>query len=132
MYSTPNSSCNSNVIVTRGFVFQPLFCMLLISGSYLACLCVRAYSGNLSWQYVNSMSCMICVGVGFSGIGVWVGTPSTLSIFVLNLTWHWQFVCEHVHLRSHSSTLCVTTWTQLREKWKRNKVSPCEWKFKYS
>ena len=36
------------VIVMRGFVFHPLFCMLLINGSYLACLSVRACSGNLS------------------------------------------------------------------------------------
>ena len=36
------------MMVIRGFVFYPLFCMLLINGSYLACLCVRACSGNLS------------------------------------------------------------------------------------
>ena len=36
------------VIVMRRFIFQPLFCMLLINGSYLACLCVRACLGNLS------------------------------------------------------------------------------------
>ena len=36
------------VIVMRAFVFHPLFCMLLINGSYLACLCMRACSGNLS------------------------------------------------------------------------------------
>ena len=47
------------VIIMRGFVFQPLFCMLLISGSYLARLCVRVCSGNMSWQYVNSMNCMV-------------------------------------------------------------------------
>ena len=43
------------VIVIRGFVFQPLFRIVLISGSYFACFCVRACSGNLSWQYLNSM-----------------------------------------------------------------------------
>ena len=51
------------VIVIRGFVFQPLFCILLISGLYFACFCVRAYSGNLSWQYVNSMNCIVYVCV---------------------------------------------------------------------
>ena len=35
------------VIVMRGFVFQPLFHMVLISGSNFACFCVRACSGNL-------------------------------------------------------------------------------------
>ena len=54
------------VIVMRGLVFHPLFWMLLISGSYLACLCVRACSGNLSWQYVNSMNWIVCVGEGDS------------------------------------------------------------------
>jgi hypothetical protein len=36
------------VIVMRGLVFQPLFWMVLFSGSYLVCLCVRACFGNLS------------------------------------------------------------------------------------
>ena len=36
------------MIVMRGFVFQPMFCMLLMSGSYSTCLCVRACSENLS------------------------------------------------------------------------------------
>ena len=47
------------VMVMRGLVFQPLFCSVVISGSYLACLCERACSGNLSWQYVNSMNCIV-------------------------------------------------------------------------
>ena len=37
------------VIVTRGFVFQPLFHMALIKGLYLACFCVISCYGNLSW-----------------------------------------------------------------------------------
>ena len=37
------------VMVMRGLVFHPLFCMVLISGSYLVCLCMRACSRNLSW-----------------------------------------------------------------------------------
>ena len=35
------------VMVIRGFVFHPLLCIVLINGSYLACLCVMACSGNL-------------------------------------------------------------------------------------
>ena len=44
------------MILMRGLVFHPLFCMLLISRSYLVCLCMRPCSGNLSWQSVNSMN----------------------------------------------------------------------------
>jgi hypothetical protein len=36
------------VMVMRGFVFHPLIPIMLISGSYLLCLCVRACLGNLS------------------------------------------------------------------------------------
>jgi hypothetical protein len=43
------------VIVMRGFVLHPWFCMMLINESYLVCLCMKTCSGNLSWQYVNSM-----------------------------------------------------------------------------
>jgi hypothetical protein len=47
------------VMVIKELVFHPLFCMVLFSGSYLACLCVMACSWNLSWQYVNSMNCIM-------------------------------------------------------------------------
>ena len=94
------------VIVMRRFVFHPLFCMLLIKGSYLACLYMRACSGNLSWQYLNSMNCIVWVGVGSKGIGAWFGAPNMLSISCLNLAWHWQFVCGHVHFMSHYGTVC--------------------------
>ena len=45
------------VIVTRGFIFQPLFCILLINGSYLACLCVYkiqylVYSSSYSYNWL--------------------------------------------------------------------------------
>jgi hypothetical protein len=36
------------VIVMRGLVFHRLFFSVVISGSYLLCLCVRACSGNMS------------------------------------------------------------------------------------
>ena len=54
------------VMVIRGFVFQPLFLIVLIS-RYFSCFCVRACSGNLSWQHVNSMSCIVCVCEGSRG-----------------------------------------------------------------
>ena len=37
------------VMVMRGLVSQQLFCMVLISGSYLVCLCERGCPWNLSW-----------------------------------------------------------------------------------
>ena len=94
------------VIVMRGFVFHPWFCMLSINESYLACLCVRACSGNLSWQYVNSMSCIVCVEDGSKGVGVWFGAPSIFRIYGLNLAWHWQFVYEHALFTSHYGIIC--------------------------
>ena len=69
------------VMVIRGFVFHPLFLIALISGSYLACFCVIACSGNLSWQYVNSMNCIICACEGSRGVGVWFGTPIIHKMF---------------------------------------------------
>ena len=50
------------VMVMRGMVFHPLFCMVVISGSYLVCLCMGACSGNVSWQFVSSMSWIVCGG----------------------------------------------------------------------
>ena len=94
------------VIVIRGFVFQPLFRIVLISGSYIACFCVRACSGNLSWQYVNSMNYIVCVCEGSMGVGVWFGVPSMQRISGLNLAWHWQLVCGHVHSISQFGTIC--------------------------
>jgi hypothetical protein len=41
------------VIMMKGFTFQPLFWQVLISGSYLVCLCLRAWLRNMFWQYVN-------------------------------------------------------------------------------
>ena len=36
------------VMVMRGLIFYPLFCLVLIGGPYLVCFCSRAWSGNLS------------------------------------------------------------------------------------
>ena len=41
-------------------------------------------------------------GDGSRGVDVWVGAPSIFRISGLSLAWHWQLVCEHVHLISHS------------------------------
>ena len=58
------------VMVIRGLVIHPLFCMVLIRGSYLMCLHVRARSGYLSWQYVNSMNWVVIAGDGDIGVCV--------------------------------------------------------------
>ena len=64
------------LMVTRGLVSHPLVCIVLMSGLYLMCLCVRACSGYLSWQYVNSMNWVVSVGEGnIMGVCVWFGAP---------------------------------------------------------
>ena len=79
--------------------------MFVIDGSYLMCLCVRAWSGNLSWQYVNSMSWTVTLREGVIGACVWFGAPIMHRMFGLSLAWHWH-VCVHVHLRSYSEIVC--------------------------
>ena len=94
------------VIVIRGFVFQPLFRIVLISGSYFACFCVRACSEKLSWHYVNLMSCIVCVREGIKGVIAWFGAPSMHMISGIYLAWHWKSVCGQVHSKSHFGTIC--------------------------
>jgi hypothetical protein len=98
------------VMVISGLTFQPLFCMLLISGSYLVCLWVRASSGNLSWQYVNSINWIVWLVEGTMGVGVWLWAPIMHNMSGFSLAWHWHFVCEHVHVRSHSGIVLSGGW----------------------
>jgi hypothetical protein len=77
------------MMVMRGLVFQPLLWMVLFSGSYLACLCVMAYFGNLSWQYVNSMNWIVCLGEGDIGGCVCFGAPITHRMSGIRLAWIW-------------------------------------------
>ena len=72
------------VIVMRGFVFHPLVLIALISGSYLARFCAMACSGNLSWQYVNSMY-VLCVSVRVLWVDVCFGAPSMHRMSGLSL-----------------------------------------------
>ena len=37
---------------------------------------------------------------------VWFGAPSMHRISGLSLAWHWQVVCGHMQLRSHSGIVC--------------------------
>ena len=50
-------------------------------------------------------------GDGSKGVDVWLGAPSIVRIYGLNLAWHWQCVCEHVHLISHYGM--VRSWVLL-------------------
>ena len=88
------------VMVMRGFVCHPRLCIVLMSGSYLLCLCARAWSGNLSWQYVNSMSWIVSVGEGDIGVCVWFKAPIMHRMYGRNLAWHQHIIWEHVHLKS--------------------------------
>lgn len=77
------------VMVMRALVFHPLFCKVLISGSYMVCLCMRACLRNLSWQYVNSMNWIVCLGDGDMGVCVWIGAPINMhKMSGHSLTWH--------------------------------------------
>ena len=58
--------------------------------------------GDLSWQYVNSMSWIIVVGDGAIGVCCMLfGAPIMRRMFGLSLAWHWRGVCGHVHLSNH-------------------------------
>jgi hypothetical protein len=80
------------MMVIRGLVLHPfyLFLMVLFSGPYLACLCVMACSGNLSWQYVISMNYIVWLGDGVVGTCVWFGAPIMHRMSSLSLAWHWH------------------------------------------
>ena len=86
----------------RGLVCQPWFCMFVINGSYLIWFCVKAKSGNLSWQYVNSTSWTVILGEDIIGVCAWLGVPIMHRTSRLSLAWHWHVVSVHVHLRSYS------------------------------
>ena len=94
----------------RGLVFQPLFCMILISGLYLLCLCMRSCSRNLLWQYVNLMNWIVCLGEGNKDVCVWFGTLMMHNMYGLSLAWHWHILCGHVHLRSHYGIVWFGGW----------------------
>ena len=83
-------------MVIRGVVCHPWFCMVSLSGSYLSCLCVRAWTGNLSWQYVNSINKTVNGEEGAIGVCVWFGAPIMHKISGLSLSWHWHVFCVHV------------------------------------
>ena len=84
-----------NVMAVRVLVCQPWFCMFVINESYLMCLCVRAWSGNMSWQCVNSMSWIVTLEEGVIGVCVWCGAPIMHRMSSLRLSFGigMLFVC---------------------------------------
>jgi hypothetical protein len=52
-----------------GVTSQPLVMMLFMSGWYFMIFLSRVLVANLSLQYVNSMNCMMILGVGVCGGG---------------------------------------------------------------
>ena len=88
------------VMVMMGLVCHPLFCRVLINGSYFMCFWVSACSGNLSWQYVNSINWIVRVEEGDMGVCVWLGAPIMHKMSGLSLAWHLHGVCWHEHLMS--------------------------------
>ena len=97
-------------MVMRELIFHPLFCIVLINGSYLVCLCARASFGNMSWQYVNSINWIVWLGDGSIGVCVWFGAPIMHIMSGLSLAWHWHFLSEHVLARSQSGTVSSGGW----------------------
>ena len=104
------ASLTPTVMVIRGLVLHPLFWIVLFSGSYLVCLCVRDCSWNLSWQYVNSMNCIVWLGDGHMGSCIWFGAPITHRMSSLSLVWHWHGFWWHVHWSSQFGIVCSCGW----------------------
>ena len=88
------------VMVMKGLVFHPLFYMVLLNEFYLICVCVKVWSGKLSWQYMNSLIWIVYMGEGAMGVCIWFGAPNMHRMSNFNLAWHWHVVCGHVNLRS--------------------------------
>jgi hypothetical protein len=88
------------IIVIIGLVFQTLLWITWFSGSYLACICVMACSGNLLWQYVNSMNCIVWLGDGDIGRVIWFGAPIMHKMSSLSLAWQWHGLWGHSHRSS--------------------------------
>ena len=60
---------------------------------------------NRSLQYVNSMNCIVIIGVGASGGGELYGWPKMQSMSGLSLALQWHRGVSHVHGSSHWGTV---------------------------
>lgn len=114
VYSPSNSGCDGN---EGGLVFHPLFCIVSISESYLISLCVRAWSGNMSWQYVHLMNWIVSVGEGEMGVCIWFGYVA-LCCFPSAQPWQmwgsllWGRIVKSLKLLCSLMCLitCIFTW----------------------
>lgn len=51
--------CTLAAIVMRGLTSHPVVCLVFNGGCYICWIFHLAILGKLSWQYMNSMSCMV-------------------------------------------------------------------------
>ena len=65
----------------------------------------------MSLQYVNSMNCIVIVGVGASGGGESYGWPKMHIMSGLSLALQWHLWVSHVHGSNHVGT--VFSWGSL-------------------
>lgn len=97
------------VSVLKGSTFQLLSHSVGISGSYLLSWIVML--GNMLWQYVNYVNCMV-FGEEGKREGVWplLGALRTHMMYGLRRDKHVHVVSRHVHCRSHVGTMMAWGW----------------------
>ena len=97
-----------DVIVMSGLTFHPLVRSVWMRGLYLLVFVCMALLGNLSWQYVNSMSCIVFCDVGVMGGLSSTGAPMIHRMSGLSRVVHVQGVTGHAHWSSQSGV--VLSW----------------------
>ena len=65
---------------------------------------------NWSWQYVNFMNWLVCVGYGLIGVWLWFGAPIIHRMSNLSFIVHWHVSLEHEHGSSQSSMVDFGGW----------------------
>jgi hypothetical protein len=96
------------VIIIRGSIFHPLAAILSINGLYLLFFASSVSGENLSLQYVNSMNCMVRLGLMSMGGSFLYGNPLTQSMSGLSLELQWHLCVLHVQGSSQLGT--VFSW----------------------
>ena len=78
------------VMVIRGLTFHPCCVGMSINGWYFICLVSMVVSENQSWQFVNSINCIVGFGVGFWGMRQRFEAPNTHTMYGLSFVTLWQ------------------------------------------
>ena len=84
-----------------GATFQPLAIIALMSGWYLVTFRSWVSAENRSLQYVNSINCIVIIGVGTYGGGKLYGWPKMHNMSGLSLALQWHLRVAHVHGNNH-------------------------------